>query len=117
MDEEIKMKLIGLDTRVTALEGQMNSFNDELRLNRAELRSNTRLTEDIHGQHNEIYETYLYAKNGVKVLGKIGNGIMWVADRSGRLAKPLIAVFLITGTTWTGAHVPEWIRHLVDFLK
>lgn len=43
-----------LALRVTALEQRMEQFEDELRVNTVELRSNTALTEQIHGNTEDI---------------------------------------------------------------
>lgn len=43
-----------LALRVTSLELRMEQFEDQLRVNTVELRSNTRLTEEIHGNTEDI---------------------------------------------------------------
>lgn len=79
-----------------------------------EIEANTALTEETHGwtaelregmterreQTAEMYEVFVLAKNGVRVIGKIGDGIMWAADRSSRLAKPLGFLAILAGAAW-----------------
>lgn len=45
-----------LAVRVTVLEQRMERFDDALRQNTVELKSNTRLTEEIHGNTEDIIE-------------------------------------------------------------
>lgn len=99
-----------LSTRVTILEQIVN--NQVL----PELGHNTAMTADTNAKMDEMYAGFLLAKNGVRMVSAMGNGVMKVAKVVERIGRPLIYLIIISGATWTGLKVPEWLANLLKFL-
>lgn len=120
MDAEVRERIDALTTRVTALEGWMEDFNLKWADTVSEIQANTRLTEDIHGRSDEMYEFLLPAVNFFKLLGAIGTGcirvgrfIVAVVEFLGQLAKPIFWIAAISAAMWawwkTGSwSMPDW---------
>jgi hypothetical protein len=95
-----------LDTRVTALEEGYENVRLVLSTTVSELQSNTRLTEDVHGQSAAMVERMeaitpkidrLYAvaeatDNIVRVVGKFADGVIWFSDLIEKRPKTLLLV-------------------------
>lgn len=109
--EALVQDVAGLKTRVTALE---EFVHEEMK---PKLDRNTEMTAAIDARTDEMYEAFVMAKNGVKVLTKAGNGIMWAADKAGRLAKPafwLVLTSVIAWSFYTTGKVPDWVVRLLS---
>lgn len=77
---------------------------------------NTKITTDNKDKIDEMYAAFLVGKNGLRMVAATGNGFMWVADKAGKLAKPLLFVFLATAAVTTyikTGRVPEWLIKLL----
>lgn len=101
-----------LGERVTILEDRMEKFEHDLGDARREIKSNTELTEEIHGQSAEMYEAFTTARNGVRVLASLGNGVMWVAERGKHLVIFLLGLAALVTLARTGK-IPDWLLKLM----
>lgn len=81
--------IAALALRVDALERRMETFSHEQRQITTALESNTRLTEDIHGNTADIVE----AMSDLKVLGRWGKRIAIVSKYIGIVAGAVAAVW------------------------
>lgn len=112
-----------LDIRMTALEKHVfHVLTPKIDRSAAAIDANTAITEESHGwvgemkdelaarrqQTDEMYEVFEFAKNGVRIVGKIGNGIMWAAEKGGKLAKPLFWMALFFGAAWAYLRTGVW---------
>lgn len=106
---------LSLSQRMGALEGRVEVLEKNTRDNNRELKANTELTEQIHGQTAEMYEIFEPARNGFRMIGAIGNFGLKCIETGGKVAKPLVWIVALgaaclawykTGT-WTW---PEWIK-------
>lgn len=122
-----------LEGRVEVIEHEMRESNAGLRAANAEIRANTRLTEEAHGwssdvhqavfgiegrpgmsdRVDEMYEIFAAAREGLRLIGKAGRGAIKAAEVGGRLAKPLFWVAALGAASWawwkTGSFtLPDW---------
>jgi hypothetical protein len=68
---------------------------------------------------DEMYAGYEFCKNGIRLLGKLGNGAMSVSDTIERRPKTILTVILSGAVTWgfsTTGKLPEWIQQVVKLL-
>lgn len=79
-----------LDLRVTALEDGMENIRLQMTDAAKEIKANTRLTEDIHGKAEEMYEIFDATRNGFRMIQGVGNLGVRVLEFGGKIAKPLV---------------------------
>lgn len=97
-----------LNTRLTALEEFVHEEVKPL------LESNTRLTETIHAQSDEMYAAYITARNAIRIMAKVGDGAVWVSDVVEKRPKTLLVLAVISGASYgflSTGRVPEWLIH------
>lgn len=103
-----------LDLRMKVLEEHVfDVLTPIVRRSETNMAANTALTEETHGIASEMYEVFTVAKNGVQIIGKVGDGIMWFADKMEKLGKPFFYLALLSAAVWayfrTGVfHWPKW---------
>lgn len=75
-----------IEERVDQLEKTVGGLAKKVEdLERAQRQSN-KWVKTVHDKNEEMYEYFDAARNGVKVVAIAGNGVMWVAERSKKLA-------------------------------
>lgn len=100
MDPKRKAEVLSLetlDTRVTALEGVMESFQLQIVEVGREVKANTRLTEDIHGNTADLVE----AIGDLKVFGRWGR-------RFATFARYGSYVLIFIGAVWALLKTGTW---------
>lgn len=97
-----------LNTRLTALE---DFVFDEVEPRLAAF-------DRFKNKNDEMYEAFLYAKNGIRVMAKFGNGVVKVgegvvrgAEWTASKAKTFLILAVISGAAWTflrTGKLPDW---------
>lgn len=102
-----------LNTRLTALE---EFVHKELK---PALDTNTAMTATIHAQSDEMYTAYVTARNAIRVMAKVGDGMIWVSDVVEKRPKTLLVLAVASGASYgflSTGRVPEWFIHVVKLL-
>jgi hypothetical protein len=102
-----------LNVRLTALE----EFVHEEVIPR--LDNNTAMTATIHAQSDEMYAAFIAARNGIRMLAKVGDGAIWVSDVVEKRPKTLLVLAVACGAAWgflSTGRVPDWLLHVMKLL-
>jgi hypothetical protein len=100
-----------LNTRVTSLEDLVH--NQVI----PKVDRNTEMTAAIDARTDEMYSAFVTARNGVRMITAVGNGVMKVSDAIERRPKT-IGLLVIAGIAVlaTNNKLPEWIASAVRLL-
>jgi hypothetical protein len=66
---------------------------------------------------NDMYEVFDTTRNGLRMLGKIGDGVMKVSDFVEKRPKTILVLGAISAATYSSAttgKLPEWLRFIVQ---
>lgn len=97
------------DANYSALETRLSSLEAFVHEQIApHLNRNTEMTAEIHAKNDEMYTAFVTAKNAVRVVTAIGNGVIKTAEVGGKLAKPLLWMVLLSGAVWGYFSTGEW---------
>lgn len=97
---EVEERIDVLATRVDAVEQWMEGFKLQMTDVGNEVKANTRLTEEIHGRNEEMYEIFDATRNGFRVIAALGNVCLRSIEACGRLAKPLFWTAAVAAALW-----------------
>ena len=95
----------------------MQAVESDVRLIKSGVDVTVSLAEEIHGKNAEMYAAWEKLDNARKVAVAAGNGVMWVADKTARLARPIILLAILSGGGTLAVKIPEWVPKVLDLLK
>jgi hypothetical protein len=131
MSEELFIDVKGLKTRVQALEEVVNDVllpklgHTEEKVNDIHAR-----VDEVHvafmtpetgikARHDRMYESYVMAENGVKMIGKIGNGFVRVSDMIEKRPKTilmLVGAGILSFSAGRSGALPEWVEKAIRWM-
>lgn len=99
------------DANVAALGTRFKGIEDTIQEKlMPDLEHNTRVCTKLHDavfgvsgddgiamKVQEMHDVFNAAKNGMRVLSAVGNGVVWCIEKGGRIAKPLFWLFVLAG--------------------
>lgn len=75
--------------------------------------------KNVFDKNAEMYEAFCLARNGIRMIGKIGDGVMKVSDTVEKRPKTLLVLGVLSAGGYsfiTSGKLPDWIMSVVRVL-